>query len=108
MIPTLQEQKMRLKKLLYKYPKLKWKENRGERYPVTKAGISSGSLWFRITKSDGTLVVSTNGDVTHYMSLFITQCAGSPYNVEKAHRDWVRVSFENVENIAAKFDSINT
>lgn len=103
---SLQDQKIRLKKLLSNYPGLTWKENKGERYPVTRIGIGSGSLWFRITKGNGTFFISTTSDVTQHMSLFITKCVGTPYNIEKTHRDWKNVSYENVEKITAKFNSL--
>lgn len=103
---SLQDQKKRLHNLLNSYPSFKWKENADERYPVTKLGIGSGSLWFRITKGNGTIFVSTSGDMTHHMSQIITKYAGTPYNTEKARRDWKNVSFDNVEAIASKFNSL--
>ena len=103
---SVQDQRKRLHNLLNSYPSLKWKGNKGERYPVTKLGIGSGSLWFRITKSNGTLAVTTTSEVTQHMSQFIIKCTGNPYNIEKAHRDWKNVSFDNVEIITSKFNSL--
>jgi len=106
MFTSLQDQKNRLHKLLNSCPDIKWKENKCERYPVTKSGIKKGSLWFRITKGNATIFVSTSGDATQHMSEFITKCAGNPSNIDKAHRDWKNVSFENVGKITEKFNSL--
>ena len=96
---SLQEQKVRITKLLDEFTNIHWQENKGERYRITTQGIDNGSLWLRITKGSETVVVTTTGDTTSVMENKIINLIGSPRNFQKSHRDWFNVSFHHAIDI---------
>ena len=96
---SLQEQKIRLSKILDEFTNIHWQENKGERYRLTKQEVDKGSLWLRITKGNETIVVSTTGITTSALESRIINLIGVPKNIDGAHRDWFNVSFEHTKNI---------
>ncbi len=101
---SLEEQKKRLEDLLNEYEEFSWKENKGYRYPVKKPLVKSGSLWFRITKSNESLAISVSGQVNTVMGAALEKLIGKPTDISNSQRDWLNISFSKAEIIANLFD----
>ena len=98
-----------LTKLLDNKKNIKWKENKGLRFRLSRQDLfpkkSDGNLWVRITPSRSTYVVTTNGQVTSHLAAFISEIEGNPTKISEnsIHKDWIDVEFSDVKKIVDYF-----